>query len=599
MCGMVSQKIERGNDFFVKNLTLSEAESKSFFNLSQDLDELRASQTSAECTEYDCVFEDRNLDYFDPEMDLILENLDLEEFENSSSPSQNSNIEHLFDQEFEDIDSPLSDLFASISTKSDNFEYNLDQKFDFTAGNLNLEQLQKLGLKQDNLDLISEGLKVQFKKNVDFTKLKPKPNSKNVNRNRSIVRQLIDNLEGAGHVSRSTEKPVVVSPLNLVPKANGSPRLIHNLKRLNKFIARGPKVKHLEVLNLSKNFCQNTFFCKLDLKNGYYHIPLNPEHRKYFGFCFERQYYVFNVLSFGYKSAPDFFQYFMQDVCTCLGRLGVNCAVELDDVIINEVGYLACLKASQLAISILQLAGFRINFTKSVIRPTQIIDYLGFTLNAQEQCYKLTDGKLTKCRLMTKALFSLKSVSRKLLERILGFLNFVFSIFPLGRSFIRVWYTQLQQAKSDFTRIYFRRSPLCQLREFFFSGQLVFPWPSGVAQPPLTCFVDATPDRVAGISCQGGFSTPLFYGTPIFEAELLAAYLGIVCHLPFSNNLCLVGDNSGVLFVLKKGCSRNLTVNFILQQLARVQFVSPFLLSFRYINTMYNPADVLTRYFFL
>ena len=69
--------------------------------------------------------------------------------------------------------------------------------------------------------------------------------------------------------------------------------------------------------------------------------------------------------------------------------------------------------------------------------------------------------------------------------------------------------------------------------------------------------------------------------TPIFEAEFCAALAGIFYHLPFSNFIRLVGDNLGVLFVLRKGSCRNSTGNFFLQNLAKIYLQSRFLLNLR------------------
>ena len=109
----------------------------------------------------------------------------------------------------------------------------------------------------------------------------------------------------------------------------------------------------------------------------------------------------------------------------------------------------------------------------------------------------------------------------------MGFFNFIFTIVPLGMSFIRVWYNQLKLCISDSSRVFCSRSPLGTFRDMFFSKPFVLPWISGVSQPPLSCFVDATPLRVAGISDKGCFSGSLGCETPIFEAELCAAMTGI------------------------------------------------------------------------
>ena len=68
-------------------------------------------------------------------------------------------------------------------------------------------------------------------------------------KNCSVVHKILGNLKKAGQIEKVNFKPLVLSPLNLVPKSNGSPRLIHNLtkfKAVNRFVKRGPSVEHLD-----------------------------------------------------------------------------------------------------------------------------------------------------------------------------------------------------------------------------------------------------------------------------------------------------------------------------------------------------------------
>ena len=179
----------------------------------------------------------------------------------------------------------------------------------------------------------------------------------------------------------------------------------------------GLMFKHLNNFNLSPSFSSNTYFTKSDLRNGYFHVPIYPPHMSYFGFSFERQYYVFNVLCYGYSPAPDHFQHLMPDACRLLWSQGVPCNVELNDVIILSKGKERSLRATHLAISILEQAGLKINFSKSVILPTQVIDYLGYTLDARRQCFCVQKNKLVKCKLTLKGLSLLNLVSRKLMQQ--------------------------------------------------------------------------------------------------------------------------------------------------------------------------------------
>ena len=409
-------------------------------------------------------------------------------------------------------------------------------------------------------------------------------------RNCNIVRKLLGNLEEAGHIEKVNYKPLVVSPLNLVPKSNGSPRLIHNLKALNKFIKRGPSVKHLNVLELAKTeFSRETYFCKLDLSNGYFHLSIRPENRTYFGFSYDNQYFVFNSLCFGYKPAPDFFQAFSQELVRIIRDRGILCKVELDDFLIYPNSFDACLNSVNLAVNLFKYFGIKVNFARSSIIPSQTIDFLGYSLDAQNCRFTLTQDKLFKCKLIIKCLSRLRSIGVKLQQRILGFLNFALQLFPLGRSFIRPWYKLASNFASS--RVKLDPSPLAHLRDVFFKGPLFAFWPSGVAQPSLPCFVDAMPSRVAGITGQGLFAFSLPALRPIFEAEFLASFHGIGTYRPISNNIHLIGDNLGVVFCIKRGSSRNFIANELLKSLAHFWLNSPFFLNISYIKSADNPAD--------
>ena len=246
-------------------------------------------------------------------------------------------------------------------------------------------------------------------------------------------------------------------------------------------------------------------------------------------------------------------------------------------------------------VNLFKYYGIKINFAKSLLIPSQTIDFLGYSLDDRKCRFTLTQEKLFKCRLITKCLSRLRSIGVKLLQRILGFLNFTSQLFPLGRSFIRPWY----KLASNFalSRVNLDPSPLAHLRDVFFKGPIFAFWSSGVAQPSLPCFVDATPSRVAGISGHGGFAFSLPALRPIFEAEFLASFYGIGKYRPISNNIHLIGDNLGVLFCLKRGSSRNLFANEILKSLAHFWLNLPFFLDISYVKSAENPAGFYTRYF--
>ena len=98
----------------------------------------------------------------------------------------------------------------------------------------------------------------------------------------------------------------------------------------------------------------------------------------------------------------------MSDVCRILRSQGIPCNVEIDDVIIYGEGRERSLRATHLVISNLEWAGLKINYSKSVISPTQVIDYLGYTLDARRQCFCLQKSKLVECKLILKGFIYFK-----------------------------------------------------------------------------------------------------------------------------------------------------------------------------------------------
>ena len=309
---------------------------------------------------------------FDEEMDVLIQDVDSQKLRVNPSPRSGDFLDDLSQElKYSDSDQDLLDLFGSASQKND-IIYQENCQSDFTAGHL----IPEYGMKNDVLNFVQYGIPVQLDSPLYSGDIKPKRNSRNIKKNCSVVRKLLGDLEEAGHIVKVDFKPLVVSPLNLVPESNGSPRLIHNLKALNRFVKRGLSVKHLNVLELAKSeFSRKTYFCKLDLSNGYFHLSIRPEDRTYFGFSFDNQYFVFNSLCFGYRAAPDYFQAFSQDLVTICHERGILCKVELDDFLIYADSFESCLNSVNFVVDLFKYFGIKINFAKSLLIPSQTIDF--------------------------------------------------------------------------------------------------------------------------------------------------------------------------------------------------------------------------------
>ena len=106
-------------------------------------------------------------------------------------------------------------------------------------------------------------------------------------------------------VQRVDHKPYVCSPLSAVSNTAGKLRVL-NLRYLNQFL-HVVKFKYEDLRIAALMFEPNEYLFKFDLKSGYHHVDIHPDHFQFLGFQWEERgvpsYYVFTVLPFGLSTA--------------------------------------------------------------------------------------------------------------------------------------------------------------------------------------------------------------------------------------------------------------------------------------------------------
>ena len=139
------------------------------------------------------------------------------------SPDSNDFLADL-SKEFKvnNVDSPLKDLFKNASQKR-NVLYDVSAKFDFTVGSFHPECLKEYGMNEYALNLVEKGIPVNLSHPFFPGDIKSRRNPKNIQNNFNVIKNLISSLEMAGHVQKVNATLLVVSRLNVVPKANSSP----------------------------------------------------------------------------------------------------------------------------------------------------------------------------------------------------------------------------------------------------------------------------------------------------------------------------------------------------------------------------------------
>ena len=160
-----------------------------------------------------------------------------------------------------------------------------------------LSERKKITSDPENLPTVS-GLPLDFSEEMDYkssvipSKFSPKEEM--------FLSVEIKNLLRKGVIKESQhEEGKYISPIFLIPKSDGSFRMILNLKKLNDYMPyihfKTETIK--SVLNLVTPNCY--YMAKIDIKDAYYSIPILPEHQKFLKFSLQGKLYKFTRLPNG------------------------------------------------------------------------------------------------------------------------------------------------------------------------------------------------------------------------------------------------------------------------------------------------------------
>ena len=168
--------------------------------------------------------------------------------------------------------------------------------------------------------------RVDFKDNIDTT---PQVYSEYPHPTMHIteIERQLKLLVEKGFISRSISEWRF--PTFIVPKKTGDARIVFDFRGLNK-ITRSMQHPLPNPVHLMHKFKDKKIFSCIDIKGGYWHIPVHKEHRKRLAFVFNNKLYEWNVMPFGPKNAPAYFQKTMNEIFSDMDFV----IVYMDDVTI-------------------------------------------------------------------------------------------------------------------------------------------------------------------------------------------------------------------------------------------------------------------------
>ena len=132
----------------------------------------------------------------------------------------------------------------------------------------------------------------------------------------------------------------------------------------------------------------------VDLKDAFFTIPINETYQKYFMFEWLEKNYKFIAMLNGFSDAMRVFTKVSKPVYAYLRQQGYMSVIFVDDSYLQGDTKQECLQNIEATVSLLESLGFAIHEGKSILNPTQEIEFLGFVFNSVKWLFQLQKEKL-------------------------------------------------------------------------------------------------------------------------------------------------------------------------------------------------------------
>lgn len=195
--------------------------------------------------------------------------------------------------------------------------------------------------------------------------------------------------------------------------------MILNLKYLNECV----EYHHfkMETLKTALNLVtRNCFFGSIDLTDAHYSCKVDEHDRTYLRFLWEGQKYQYTCLPNGLATAPRIFTKLMKPVFSTLRKQGHANVSYIDDSLIISKTENECLINIKETVLLLDNPGWTIHPDKSVLTPTNLIQFLGFWINSAEMKVSLTQKKIEAIVKLSMDFLGQKTITIRKFAQLIG-----------------------------------------------------------------------------------------------------------------------------------------------------------------------------------
>lgn len=172
----------------------------------------------------------------------------------------------------------------------------------------------------------------------------------------------------------------------------------------------------------AKNF--RVLLATLDIERAYRNIPSCPLDLPLLGIRIDGQYYVDAAMPFGARNSSFYMQKVADFIVRALAARGIQCHLYLDDMVLELDHYQDCHAIFTEVMALYRALGLPISYSKIQPPSTQIV-YLGITIDVEARILSIPHKKIEQFLALAKWTLGQATVSKKLVQRIVGKINHI------------------------------------------------------------------------------------------------------------------------------------------------------------------------------
>ena len=438
-----------------------------------------------------------------------------------------------------------------------------------------------------------------------------------------VINKINKEVEAGRMVGPFDQPPIPdlhLSPLHVVPKKiPGEYRIIHHLSYPDKFqgsINAGIADEDVQVhyatvqdaIDKIQSLGSGVFLAKTDIRNAFRIIPIHPSDYNLLGFTWDNKVYVDRCLQMGCRSSCRIFEAFSTALeWIPIKKLGMSAMVHvIDYFLIIEPSSQQSLRSIKRFVSLCEDIGLPLSDSKTVLN-TQVLEFLGITLDTIRMQARLPMDKVTKCIGLLEMLLDRKRCTLKELQSVIGILNFACSVIRPGRAFLRRMINLtmgVAQANYHISLNKEAKSDLHMWLKFLteYNGVSFFIHQRFITNETISLYTDAAASK----GYTAIFGNKWLYGEypenwKSFNIMLLEFYpivlaIDIWGHLMHNHAIIFHTDNESLVSVIRKQSSKDSLSMVLVRHLVLSCLNKNILFSSEHIpGRKNNPADALSR----